>query len=190
MGSVYKRGITLWFTGLSGSGKTTLCSKLKEILLAKGFRVEVLDGDEVRKCLSKGLSFSKADRDENIRRIAFVADLLTRNGVIVLVSAISPYRQTRDEVRQKIKDFAEVYVNAPLAVCEQRDVKGLYKKARAGKINNFTGIDDVYEPPLKPEVECYTDQETVEQSITKVLAFLEKKGFTGKVNKYRLYNSF
>lgn len=126
--------------------------------------------------MTKGLGFSKEDRDENIRRIGFVAQLLTRHGVIVIVSAISPYREIRDEVRHKIGRFVEVYVNAPLAVCEQRDVKGLYKRARAGEIRNFTGIDNPYEPPLNPEVECRTDLETIEESAAKVLQKLAKFG--------------
>lgn len=173
----HHRGVTIWFTGLSGAGKTTIRMAVEKELRDRGYKVEVLDGDIVRENLTKGLGFSKADRDENIRRIGFVANLLTRNGVIVLVSAISPYREIRDEVRSKIGEFVEVYVNAPLEVCEQRDVKGLYKKARAGEIKQFTGIDDPYEPPLSPEVECRTDQETLEESTHKVLATLEKQGY-------------
>jgi adenylylsulfate kinase len=172
-----QRGVTVWFTGLSGAGKTTIRMAVEQELRRLGLKVEVLDGDIVRQNLTKGLGFSKEDRDENIRRIGFVAHLLSRNGVIVLVSAISPYRQTRDEVRQRIGDFVEVFVNAPLAVCEERDVKGLYKKARAGEIKQFTGIDDPYEPPLSPEVECLTDQETLEESTEKVLKFLENQGY-------------
>jgi adenylylsulfate kinase len=133
----------------------------------------LLDGDEVRRHLSKDLGFSRQDRDENIRRIAFVAELLSRNGVIVLVSAISPYRAAREEARRRIGSFVEVFVNAPLAVCEQRDVKGLYKKARAGEIAGFTGIDDPYEPPLAPEVQCDTDQETEAESVAKVIRYLD-----------------
>jgi adenylylsulfate kinase len=167
-----QRGVTVWFTGLSGAGKTTVSQAVEKELRSQGYKIEVLDGDIVRQNLTKGLGFSKADRDENIRRIGFVAHLLTRNGVIVLVSAISPYREIREEVRQRIGDFVEVYVNAPLEICEQRDVKGLYKKARAGEIKNFTGIDDPYEPPLNPEVECKTDQETIEESVAKVLGKL------------------
>jgi len=163
-------GLTVWFTGLSGSGKTTLCRAVHERLAARGCRLELLDGDTVRKHLSKGLGFSREDRDENIRRIGFVAGLLTRNGVIALAAAISPYRAVRDEVRASIGDFVEVYVNAPLEVCEARDPKGLYRKARAGQLPAFTGIDDPYEPPLQPEVECRTDRETLEECIAKVLA--------------------
>ena len=163
-----QRGLTVWFTGLSGAGKTTLSQALERQLAAGGYPVESLDGDVVRQRLSKGLGFSKADRDENIRRIGFVAELLTRHGVVVLVSAISPYREVRDEVRRQIGRFVEVYVNAPLEICEQRDQKGLYKRARAGELRGFTGIDDPYEPPLNPEVECHTDPETIEESAAKV----------------------
>lgn len=162
-------GVSVWFTGLSGAGKTTICQAVERKLLEQGCKVEVLDGDIVRLNLTKGLGFSKEDRDENIRRIGFVAQLLTRNGVIVLVAAISPYRDVRNEVRQKIGNFIEVYVNAPLDVCEERDVKGLYQKARSGQIKNFTGIDDPYQPPTHPEVECRTDQEHLNESVTKVL---------------------
>lgn len=167
--------MTLWFTGLSGAGKTTISRALEKELLEKGYKVEVLDGDVVRQNLTKGLGFSKADRDENIRRIGFVAHILSRNGVIVIVSAISPYRKIREEVRQRIGDFIEVYVNAPLEVCEQRDVKGLYKKARAGEIKGFTGIDDPYDPPLNPEVECRTDLESLPESVAKVMAKLKER---------------
>ncbi|MBU7583171.1 MAG: adenylyl-sulfate kinase [Nostoc sp. TH1S01] len=169
-----QRGVTVWLTGLSGAGKTTICQALEKRLREDGYKLEVLDGDVVRTNLTKGLTFSKEDRDENIRRIGFVSHLLTRNGVIVLVSAISPYRSVRDEVRNKIGDFIEVYVNAPLKVCEDRDVKGLYKKAREGQIKNFTGIDDPYEPPLNPEVECRTDKETLEESVEKVLSQIKQ----------------
>ncbi len=172
-----QRGVTVWFTGLSGAGKTTICQAVEEKLRSGGYQLEVLDGDIVRENLTKGLGFSKEDRDENIRRIGFVAHLLTRNGVIVLVSAISPYRAVREEVRQKIGDFVEVYVSTPLEVCEERDVKGLYKRARAGQIKQFTGIDDPYEPPLNPEVNCQTQQETIEESTAKVLACLEQLGY-------------
>jgi adenylylsulfate kinase len=166
-------GVTLWFTGLSGSGKTTISLFVEKELRSQGYKVELLDGDVVRQNLTKGLGFSKEDRDENIRRIGFVANLLTRNGVIVLVSAISPYRAIREEVRHRIGDFVEVYVNAPLEVCEQRDVKGLYQKARNGEIKHFTGIDDPYEVPFYPEVECQTDKESLTESGAKVLRKLE-----------------
>lgn len=165
-------GVTLWFTGLSGAGKTTISQAVEKELRLLDYKVESLDGDVVRQNLTKGLGFSREDRDENIRRIGFVANLLTRNQVIVLVSAISPYREIRTKVRDRIGNFIEVYVNAPLEVCEARDVKGLYKKARSGIIKNFTGIDDPYEPPINPKVECKTDSETLEQSVAKVLAQL------------------
>lgn len=173
-----KPGITVWFTGLSGAGKTTLSQAIEQELRQRGHAVERLDGDIVRQYLSKGLGFSRADRDENVRRIGFVAHLLSRNGVIVLAAAISPYRATREEVRQQhqahpLSRFVEVYVNAPLAICEERDVKGLYKKARTGEIPQFTGISDPYEPPLDPEVECRTDQESLAESVARVLAALD-----------------
>lgn len=176
-----QRGVTIWFTGLSGSGKTTISQALEAKLRATGANIEVLDGDIVRTNLTKGLGFSKEDRDENVRRIGFVSHLLTRNGVIVLVSAISPYRNVRDQVRQRIGDFIEVYANAPVEVCEQRDVKGLYKKARSGEIKNFTGISDPYEAPLNPEVNCETDKETLDESVKKVMAKLEELGYLAPV---------
>ncbi|TBR56874.1 adenylyl-sulfate kinase [Westiellopsis prolifica IICB1] len=171
-----QQGVTLWFTGLSGAGKTTISRAVAEILLSQGHKLEILDGDVVRQNLTKDLGFSKLDRDENIRRIGFVSHLLTRNGVIVLVSAISPYREIREEIQQRIGNFVEVYVNAPLAVCEARDVKGLYKRARSGEIKGFTGIDDPYEPPLNPDVECRTDRETLSESVAKILRKLEELG--------------
>ncbi|MFB8787466.1 MAG: adenylyl-sulfate kinase [Potamolinea sp.] len=167
-------GVTIWFTGLSGAGKSTISQAVEKELRSLGLKVEALDGDVVRQNLTKGLGFSKADRDENIRRVGFVAHLLTRNQVIVLVSAISPYREIREEVRHKIGNFVEVYVNTPLEVCEKRDVKGLYKKARAGEIKNFTGLDDPYEPPLSAEVECRTDLQSLEESVSQVLAKLRE----------------
>ena len=172
--AVPQRGLTVWFTGLSGAGKTSLCRAVAERLAMRGCRLEILDGDVVREHLSKGLGFSREDRDENIRRVGFVAGLLTRHGVIVLAAAISPYRAVRDEVRAEIGDFIEVYVNAPLEVCEARDTKGLYQRARAGLIRGFTGIDDPYEPPLRPEVECRTDRETVRESVEKVLSAIDR----------------
>lgn len=171
------RGVTVWFTGLSGAGKTTISHALAEKLVAQGCKLEILDGDIVRENLTKGLGFSKEDRDTNIRRIGFVAHLLTRNGVIVFVSAISPYRQIREEVKERIGDFVEVFVNAPLNVCEDRDVKGLYKKARSGEIGQFTGISDPYEAPENPTVECRTDLETLEESMEKVMKTLEQLGY-------------
>jgi adenylylsulfate kinase len=172
-----QKGVTIWFTGLSGAGKTTISHQVELKLREQGYKLEVLDGDIVRTNLTKGLGFSKEDRDENIRRIGFVSNLLTRNGVIVIVSAISPYRTIREEVRGKIGNFVEVYVNAPLSVCEDRDVKGLYKKARSGEIKLFTGISDPYEAPLNPEIECRTDLEELDESVNKVLQSLEKLGY-------------
>jgi bifunctional enzyme CysN/CysC len=168
------RALTVWFTGLSASGKSTISRAVYERLAARGCRLELLDGDTVRKHLSKGLGFSREDRDENIRRIGFVAGLLTRNGVIALVAAISPYRAVREEVRAAIGPFVEVYVNAPLEVCEARDPKGLYRKARAGALPAFTGVDDPYEPPLDPEAECRTDRESVDVCVAKVLAAIDR----------------
>lgn len=168
------QGTIVWITGLSGSGKTTICNAVHTELLARGIRVEMLDGDIIRKHLSRDLGFSKAERDENIRRIGFVAHLLTRNGVVALVSAISPYRAVRDEIRATMGRFLEVFVNAPLEVCERRDPKGLYKRARAGEFPGFTGIDDPYEPPLSPEVECRTDLESEKESVDKVLGAILK----------------
>ncbi|MGD1875330.1 MAG: adenylyl-sulfate kinase [Mastigocoleus sp.] len=179
-------GVAVWFTGLSGAGKTTITKAVAEKLRAQECKIEVLDGDIVRENLTKGLGFSKADRDENIRRIGFVAHLLTRNGVIVLVSAISPYREIREEIKNKIGDFVEVYVNAPLKVCEERDVKGLYKRARSGEIKNFTGIDDPYEPPLNPTVECRTDLEELDESVSNVLKKLKELGYIDEVANVQL----
>jgi bifunctional enzyme CysN/CysC len=168
-------GVTVWFTGLSSAGKSTLSRAVYERLWARGHRVESLDGDEVRQHLSRGLGFSKEDRNENIRRIGFVAEMLARHGVIALVSAISPYREGRDEVRARIANFLEIYVNAPLNICEERDVKGLYRKARSGEISGFTGIDDPYEPPRSPEVECRTDRETIAESAQKIVDAVEAR---------------
>lgn len=164
-----ERGAVLWFTGLSGSGKTTIAHEVEEKLLEAGVPVEILDGDVVRENLSKGLGFSKEDRDTNIRRIAFVAHLLQRNGVFVITAAISPYKAVRDEARSMIKDFVEIYADASLEVCEARDTKGLYAKARAGEIKGFTGIDDPYEAPDNAEVVCDTEKEDVSESAQKVI---------------------
>ncbi|MFS8809662.1 adenylyl-sulfate kinase [Synechococcus sp. R65.1] len=172
-----RRGVTVWFTGLSGAGKTTLSCGVAQQLQALGLPVEVLDGDLMRQHLTKGLGFSKEDRDKNVRRIGFVAKMLTRHGVIVLVSAISPYRATRQEVRQQIGNFIEVFVDAPLEVCEQRDVKGLYRQARAGLIRNFTGIDDPYEPPECPEVVCKTAEQSIPECIELVMQSLRSRGY-------------
>lgn len=173
------QGFVVWFTGLSGAGKSTLADRLAAVLRARGRKVEVLDGDVVRTNLSKGLGFSKEDRDTNIRRIGFVANLLARNGVAVITAAISPYRDVRDEVRRLVEGdgstFVEVYAAASLEECEARDVKGLYAEARAGKRPGFTGIDDPYEPPLNPEVVCHTGKETVEESLTRIVRFLESR---------------
>jgi len=171
---MYRKGVTLWFTGLSGSGKTTIAKAVEYELRSRHCQVEMLDGDVIRTNLSKGLSFSKEDRDINVRRIGFVANLLSRNGVVAITAAISPYRAVRDEIRQNTENFIEVYVNAPLEICEARDVKGLYAKARAGEIKNFTGIDDPYEEPLNPDVVCYTAQESIDISVSKVLTELER----------------
>ena len=165
-----EQGLTVWFTGLSGAGKTTICKAVATELLAHGLQVEVIDGDIIRNHLCKDLGFSKEDRDENIRRIAFVSQLLTRNGAVVLVSAISPYRASRDQARKTIGNFMEVYVSTPLSVCEVRDPKELYQKARSGKIHGFTGIDDPYEPPLTPEIVCNTNQESTRESSSKVVS--------------------
>lgn len=173
-----RRGFTLWLTGLSGAGKSTLATALAERLRGAGIAVEVLDGDEVREHLSKGLTFSREDRDLNVRRIAYVAKLLCRNGVAVITAAISPYRAAREDARREIGDaFVEVYVNASLETCIRRDVKGLYGKALAGTITAFTGVSDPYEPPTAPEVEVNTEGETVAESVEKVLDTLRARGF-------------
>jgi len=175
-----KKGFTLWMTGLSGAGKTTLTTRLVSELRDQGLAIEVLDGDEVRTNLSKGLGFSKEDRDTNIRRIGYVSRLLSRNGVGVITAAISPYRAIRDEVRRSIEAdgavFIEVYVKCPIQVLAERDVKGLYKKALAGEIKEFTGVSDPYEEPLAPEVVVSTDQETVEESAHKIIRALARRG--------------
>lgn len=174
------QGFTLWFTGLSGAGKTTLTNEIVPQLKARGVKVEVLDGDEVRTNLSKGLGFSKEDRDTNIRRIGYVARLLSRNGVAVIVAAISPYKEIRDEVRRDIEAngaaFVEVFVQASLDTLVQRDVKGLYKRAIAGEIANFTGVSDPYEAPVHPEILISSDTETVEESAAKIIDHLEENG--------------
>jgi adenylylsulfate kinase len=172
-----ERGFTLWFTGLSGSGKTTISELVERELRNRERPVEVLDGDIVRTNLSKGLSFSREDRNINVLRIGFVANLLTRNGVGVVVSAISPYKEARDQVRRRIVDFVEVFVDAPLEVCAQRDVKGLYKKAFSGEIEGFTGVSDPYEPPNAPDLTLKTDEESPEESASKVIEKLEFFGY-------------
>jgi adenylyl-sulfate kinase len=173
------KGLILWFTGLSGAGKSTLANALVPHL-ADGHRVEILDGDEVRTHLSKGLGFSKEDRDTNIRRIGFVARLLARHGVTVITAAISPYAATRDEVRSAAEaegiPFVEVFAEAEIGALAERDVKGLYKKALAGEIAHFTGVSDPYEPPVRPDVVAKTDRETVEASVARILGVLEERG--------------
>lgn len=171
------RGFTLWFTGLSGAGKSTLAELIAKELRGRGLKAEVLDGDVVRTNLSKGLGFSKEDRDTNIRRIGFVCHLLSRNGVIAISAAISPYRSVRQEVREMVGDFVEVYAHCPLEVCAQRDVKGLYAKAMRGEIANFTGVTDPYEEPLSAEVSVRTDEESPEESLTKLLQYLETQNW-------------
>lgn len=163
------RGVVIWFTGLSGSGKTTIAQIVEDKLNDSGIPTEMLDGDVVRENLSKGLGFSKEDRDTNIRRIAFVAHLLQRNGVFVITAAISPYAAVRDEARAMAKDFVEVFADAPLEVCEERDVKGLYAKARAGEIKGFTGIDDPYEAPTGAEIVLATDKLSPEESAQQLI---------------------
>ncbi|MFM8944916.1 MAG: adenylyl-sulfate kinase [Actinomycetota bacterium] len=172
-----ERGFTVWFTGLSGSGKSTIAEMLFHEFEARGMKTEILDGDVVRTNLSKGLGFSKEDRDTNIRRIAFVANLLTRNGVATICCPISPFKETRDEARALIGDFVEVYVHATIEeLAENRDPKGLYKKALAGEIKNFTGVDDPYEIPEHPELVLDTMVESPDESLAKVLARLKDLG--------------
>jgi adenylyl-sulfate kinase len=171
-----EKGFCLWFTGLSGSGKSTITTHLVKELRKRGSKLEVLDGDVVRENLSKGLGFSKEDRDTNIRRIAFVANLLSRNGVPVITAAISPYKAIRDEARQMMGDrFIEAYVKVSLEEAERRDVKGLYAKARAGEIKEFTGVSDPYEPPEDPELLIDTESQSPEQSAQQILAYLEER---------------
>ena len=171
-----EKGFTLWFTGLSGAGKTTISKIVEQELRDRGSKLEILDGDVVRENLSKGLGFSKEDRDTNIRRIAFVADLLSRNGVPVITAAISPYREIRDEARSLMGDrFIEVYIEASVDACAERDVKGLYAKAFAGEIKEFTGVSDPYEPPLNPELTLHTESEEPEESAQRLLAYLEER---------------
>jgi adenylyl-sulfate kinase len=175
-----EKGFVIWFTGLSGAGKSTLTDALVPILQERGCKVEVLDGDVVRTNLSKGLGFSKEDRDTNILRIGFVANLLARNGVAVITAAISPYRDIRDQNRALIEGdgsaFVEVYAAATVEECEARDVKGLYAEARAGKRPGFTGIDDPYEAPENPEVICQTGRDPMDKSLGEILAYLEAQG--------------
>lgn len=169
-----QRGFTAWFTGIPCSGKTTIADKVAEILREKGRRVERLDGDIVRKGLTSDLGFSKEDRDENIKRVTFVAKLLTRNGVAVLATFVSPYRERRAKTREEIGDFVEVYTRCPVEVCMERDVKGMYEKALAGEIKNFTGVDDPYEEPEDPELILDTDKDDIEECARKVIAKLRE----------------
>jgi len=171
------RGFTLWLTGLSGAGKSTIATAVGHELRRRGVRVEVLDGDEVRQNLSKGLGFTREDRDTNIRRIGYVAKLLSRNGVAVITAAISPYRGVRDEVRREIGAFVEVYVKASLDECVRRDTKGLYRRALAGEIPQFTGVSDPYEEPLRPELVLDTEREGVGESAARVIDRLVKLGY-------------
>jgi adenylylsulfate kinase len=171
------KGFTIWFTGLSGAGKSTLSEVLEERLKARGRNVEILDGDIVRTHLSKGLGFSREDRDTNIKRIAFVCGLLTRNGVICISAAIAPYREARAWARQEIGNFVEVYVKCPIEVCRQRDVKGLYKLVDEGKLKGFTGVDDPYEEPEHPELVIETNKVTIEESVERIFATLEELGY-------------
>lgn len=171
------RGVTIWFTGLPSSGKSTIARILERKFRQWGIKSELLDGDVVRTNLSKGLGFSREDRDTNIKRIGFVAHLLTRNDVIAIASAISPYREVRDYNRKLIGNFVEVYVKCSIDECEKRDVKGLFKKARAGEIKGFTGVDDPYEEPLHPEVLCETEKESPEGSANKVIIKLQELGY-------------
>ena len=165
-------GFTIWLTGYSGAGKTTLSREIYRYLMELGIPCEILDGDAVREHLSSGLGFSKKDRCTNIRRIGYVAELLSRNGVCTIVSAISPYRAAREEVRSRITRFVEVFVNCSIEECERRDIKGLYKKARCGELSNFTGISDPYEEPLCAEVVCYTETENLDESMSKIINYL------------------
>jgi adenylyl-sulfate kinase len=171
-----QQGFTIWFTGLPCSGKSTLAELLKPELEARGRTVDILDGDVVRTHLTKGLGFSKEDRDENIRRIGFVCKLISRHGGIAIAAAISPYRSIRDEVRSTIENFVEVYVDTPLEECVRRDVKGMYKKAMAGEMKDFTGVSAPYEAPHKPEVVIHTEKESAQESAVRILAKLEQMG--------------
>ena len=172
-----EKGFTLWFTGLSGAGKSTLSHVVAAELRRRGVKVEILDGDEVRTNLSKGLGFSKEDRDTNIKRIGYVCKLLTRNGVAAISAAISPYREVRDYNRQQIGHFIEVYVKCSIEELTRRDVKGLYKKALAGEIQNFTGVSDPYEPPLNPEITVDSERQSEQESVQAILDYLERHGW-------------
>jgi adenylylsulfate kinase len=177
-------GFVLWLTGLSGAGKSTVAAKLVPVLAERGHRVELLDGDEVRTNLCQELGFSREDRDTNIARIGYVAGMLAKHGVVVLVAAISPYRQARDQVRDQVDTFVEVHVAAPLATCAERDVKGLYAKALSGQLPNFTGISDPYEPPLAPEIVLHTETDSIDDSVHQVLTWLEANQLTFPVRVF------
>ena len=179
-----KIGFTLWFTGLPCSGKTTISDAIGKKLKDAGLKVERLDGDIVRKSLSRDLGFSKEDRDKNIERVTFVSKLLTRNGVITIVSFVSPYRQKRDEARQEIGDFIEIYLRCPVGICESRDLKGMYKKATLGEIKDFTGISDPYEEPLNPELTLNTDEESVSECVKRILKYLYENSYL-KIEKVK-----
>jgi len=174
------KGFTVWFTGLPCSGKTTVAILVEKKLKDKGYLVERLDGDIIRQSLTKDLGFSKEDRDKNIERVIFIAKLLSRNGIATLVSFVSPYRAKRNQARQETTNFVEVFLKCRLEICEKRDIKGMYEKARKGEIKNFTGISDPYEEPLNPEVILETDKETPEQSAGKVIEKLQLLGLVGK----------
>jgi adenylylsulfate kinase len=171
-------GFVLWLTGLSGAGKSTVAAKLLPALAERGHRVELLDGDEVRTNLCQELGFSREDRDTNIARIGYVAGKLAKHGVAVLVAAISPYREAREQVRAAVDNFVEIYVAAPVSTCAERDVKGLYAKALSGEIKNFTGVSDPYEPPLAPEIVLHTEAESVDESVEQVVTWLEARRLT------------
>jgi adenylyl-sulfate kinase len=180
------KGFAIWLTGLSGAGKTTNALAMERELRSRGLLVERLDGDTVRDGLTRDLGFSKEDRDKNVERVTFVAKLLARNNVAVIVSLISPYQEARNSARQQIVNFVEVYVNAPLETCAQRDVKGLYAKAFAGELKGFTGVNDPYEAPENPEVTLHTDRETVQESVAKVIAYLEQHGLIPQLQAVEL----
>jgi len=177
-----RKGFTLWFTGLSGAGKSTLSNHLAAELRQRGLNVEILDGDEVRTNLSKGLGFSKEDRDTNIKRIGYVCKLLTRNGVIAISAAISPYKEIRDYNREQIGNFIEVYVQCSIEALTRRDVKGLYKKALAGELKNFTGVSDPYEAPVSPEITVDSERQSEQESLQSILSYLEQHGWIPAAN--------
>ena len=184
MRQMTNEGFTLWFTGLSGAGKSTLARVVEQRLKALDRNVEVLDGDIVRTHLSKGLGFSREDRDTNIKRIAFVCNLLARNGVVSIAAAISPYREAREWARKEIGNFVEVYVCCPLQVCRERDVKGLYRLVDEGKLKGFTGVDDPYEEPEQPDLLIETDKESIEESVARIFVKLEELGYLSPEEVY------